>query len=368
MNRTYVPDSRRRTVTVAMIGIPTVTAGTAYGFYDLLASTRRNWRLLHGGPPVESPFRPLIVSRDGMPLVAANGVRIVPDASFESCPAPDIVCITDIQELPGTELSSRYKPEIDYLLQAWRAGATLCSTCSGALLLAGTGLLDGYEGTSHWAFCDRLTRDFPRTRWTAERTLVVTGPEQRLMMGGSGSAWYMLVLAVIARFASPEEAMEVARINLLGSSDISAVAYSSLTRGTRPADDPLIAQCQVWAASNYSVDSPVGRLVALSGLAERTFKRRFTESTGMSPLEYIHTLRLEESKQLLESTDMPIEAVAVEVGYQDASFFNRLFRRKVHLSPAQYRRRFGELSQQLRRIAKGPGALPANRPAFGRRA
>jgi transcriptional regulator GlxA family with amidase domain len=368
MTRTYVPDSRRRSFTVAVIGTPTVTAGTVYGFYDLLASTRRDWQMLHGGPPVESPFHPLVVSRDGLPLVAANGVRIVPDASFESCPAPDIVCITDIQELPGTEVSVSYKPEIDYMVRAWEAGATLCSTCSGALLLAGTGLLDGCEGTSHWAFCDLLTRDYPRTRWTAERTLVVTGPEQRLMMAGSGSAWYMLVLAVIARFASPEEAMEVARTNLLGSSDISAIAYSSLTRGTRPADDPLVAQCQVWAASNYNADSPVGRLVALSGLPERTFKRRFTESTGMSPLEYIHTLRLEESKQLLESTDMPIEAVAVEVGYQDASFFNRLFRRKVHLSPAQYRRRFGELNQELRRIARGASASPANVPDYNRRA
>lgn len=368
MNRTNVPGLRRRSFTVALIATPTVTAGTIYGFYDLLASTRRDWQLLHGGPQSESPFRPLVVSRDGQPLVAGNGVRIAPDASFETCPPPDIVCITDILELPGTDVSAGYKPEIEFMVRAWQGGATLCSTCSGAMLLAGTRLLDGYEGTSHWAFCESLARDFPRTRWTAERTLVVTGPDQRLMMAGSGSAWYMLVLAVIARFASPEEAMQVARTNLLGSNDISAIAYSSLTRGTRPADDPLVAKCQVWVASNYSVDSPVGRLVALSGLPERTFKRRFTESTGMSPLEYVHKLRLEEAKQLLESTDMPIEAVATEVGYQDASFFNRLFRRKVHLSPAQYRRRFGELNQQLRRIAEGPAAAPTHLPAFGARA
>ena len=93
-------------------------------------------------------------------------------------------------------------------------------------------------------------------------------------------------------------------------------------------------------------------MVALSGLAERTFKRRFTQSTGMSPLEYIHTLRLEEAKQLLESTDLPVEAIAVEVGYQDASFFGRLFRRKVALTPAVYRRRFGGLRKQLRGVSQ----------------
>jgi transcriptional regulator GlxA family with amidase domain len=72
----------------------------------------------------------------------------------------------------------------------------------------------------------------------------------------------------------------------------------------------------------------------------------------MSPLEYIHTLRLEEAKQLLESTDLPVEAIAVDVGYQDASFFNRLFRRKVALTPAVYRRRFGGLRNRLASIGQ----------------
>ena len=88
-------------------------------------------------------------------------------------------------------------------------------------------------------------------------------------------------------------------------------------------------------------------MVRLSGLAERTFKRRFREATGMSPLEYAHTLRLEEAKQLLESTDQAIEAVAAEVGYEESGFFSRLFRRKVGLTPAQYRKRFGSLRRRL---------------------
>jgi transcriptional regulator GlxA family with amidase domain len=67
----------------------------------------------------------------------------------------------------------------------------------------------------------------------------------------------------------------------------------------------------------------------------------------MSPLEYVHALRLEEAKQMLESGDLAIEAIANEVGYEDAAFFSRLFRRKVNLTPAQYRRRFGELRNNL---------------------
>lgn len=334
-----------------MLGTAEVSAATLFGFYDVLAGTRRDWEMLHGREPVASPFRPLIVNRDGRPFAAGNGVRITPDASLADCPRPDIAVVTDLMVPPAAVVGDGYDDEVRWLRGAWDGGATLCSSCSGAVLLARTGLLEGYDATSHWAYCDMLAREYPRTRWHAERGLVAAGPDQRLLMAGSGAAWHLLALAIIARFASPEEAMQVARVNLLAGNDVNALAYASLTRGQRP-DDPVIARCQLWVAAGYRQENPVRQMVEISGLAERTFKRRFTEATGMSPLEYVHTIRLEEAKQLLETTDLPVEAVAVEVGYQDASFFNRLFRRKASLTPAQYRRRFGALSAQLRKVAQ----------------
>jgi transcriptional regulator GlxA family with amidase domain len=100
------------------------------------------------------------------------------------------------------------------------------------------------------------------------------------------------------------------------------------------------------------MESPVTQMVALSGLPERSFKRRFTVVTGMSPLEYVHMLRLEEAKQMLEGGAQPVEVSANEVGYRDTSFFSRLFRRKVALTPAQYRRRFGALANRLHEAAR----------------
>ncbi|HUG25950.1 GlxA family transcriptional regulator [Piscinibacter sp.] len=340
-----------RPITVALLGTPAVSAATIYGFFDALHSTRRDWEMLHGRADTASPFRPLVVSADGRPFEAGNGVRVTPDASFADCPHPDVAVVTDLMIAPGTPLDGLYDAEVAWMRGAYDAGATLASACSGALLLARTGLLDGHDATSHWAYCDLLAREYPRTRWHAERGLVVAGTGQRIIMAGSGVAWHMLVLSLIARFASPEDAMQVARINLLDLNGTSALAYASLTRGPRAADE-LVARCQLWAASNYRAESPVAQMVALSGLPERTFKRRFTQATGMTPLEYVHTLRLEEAKQMLESTELPVEAVAGEVGYQDTSFFGRLFRRKVALTPAQYRKRFGALGAQLRQAAR----------------
>jgi len=348
-------------VRVALLGVPDSTASTLYGFLDTLSGVRRDWEMAHGRS-AESPFLPQIVSRDGRPFVAANGVRITPDASFESARRPDIVCITDLALPPSEPLGTRYDVEAQWIRRCHAEGALLASACSGALLLARTGLLDGLDATSHWAYCDALRRQYPSTRWHPERGLVLAGEGQRIVMAGSGVAWHQLVLALVARHAGPQAAMELARINLLDWNATSPIAYASLTHGTQ-VDDPIVQRCQQWAAHHYATDSPVRRMVAISGLPERTFKRRFAQATGMNPLEYIHTLRLEEAKQMLEATDEPVEAIAWEVGYQDASFFARLFRRRVSLTPAQYRRRFGGLKRRIEASAAAPETAPdAPRP------
>jgi transcriptional regulator GlxA family with amidase domain len=332
-------------ITVALLAVPETTAATLYGFHDALASVRRDWTMLHGGPPVDSPFRPLVVSHDGLPVEAANGVRITPQCGFDACPRPDVVVVADLQVAPGGD-SPSFAPAVQWLLACHARGALLASACSGALLLARTGLLDGHDGTSHWAYCDHLQRSHPRTRWHADRGLVTAGEGQRILMAGSGVSWQLLALALVARFAGAEEAMKVARINLMDLQSANPAAYASLTHGSRAAD-PLVASCQQWAALHYASPSPVAQMVALSQLPERTFKRRFAQATGMTPLDYVHHVRLEEAKQMLEAGEDPVEAIAVDIGYSDSSFFSRLFRRKVGMTPVQYRQRFGRLAREL---------------------
>jgi transcriptional regulator GlxA family with amidase domain len=355
-----------RPIVVALLATPEVTAATLYGFHDLLAGAGRDWNLLHGRPVAPTPiFDPVIASRDGRPVTGANGVTIVPRASFDTCPPPAVVCITDLMVAPGEPLGERFDPEVEWIRACHTRGATITSACSGAVLLARTGLLDGLEATSHWAYCESLAHDYPRTRWSPERGLVAAGEGERLLMSGSGAAWHLLVLALISRFAGAEEAMRVARINLLDGHLASPIAYASLVQRGRT-DDPVIGHCQQWVAMNYATEAPVMRMIALSGLAERTFKRRFSLATGMSPLEYVHKLRLEEAKQMLEAGDQSVDDVAAEVGYRDSSFFGRLFRRQVAMTPAQYRRRFGGLKRRLESArpptsASSPGSSPSIR-------
>lgn len=343
-----------RPISVALLAAPGVTAATLYGFHDFFCGVHRDWSMVHGGH-AQSPFRSMIVSRDGLPLEGANGVRIVPESSFEACGSPDVVCVTDIAVPPGEPLGSTYDAEVDWLRERHAQGSILASSCSGAVLLARTGLLEGHDATSHWAYCDALKREFPGTRWHPERGLLFAGAGQRIVMAGSGIAWHQLVMALISRFAGAEAAMQVARINLIDWTATSPIAYASLRHGAQ-SGDPAVAAAQAWAAEHYRHEAPVAQMVTLSGLAERSFKRRFAQATGMSPLEYVQHVRLEEAKQMLESGEASIESIAFDVGYRDVSFFNRLFRRKVMMSPAQYRRRFGGLRSRLREAGSTLGA------------
>ena len=179
-----------------------------------------------------------------------------------------------------------------------------------------------------------------------ERALVISGEGGRLMMAGGGTSWEDLALYLVARLVDVEEAMHVARLFLIDWHDMGQLPFAALARGSQ-VDDAVIARCQSWIAGHYDQPSPVAAMVRLAEIPERSFNRRFRRATGMAPMEYVHTLRLEEAKHLLESGDAPVEAVAQEVGYEDAAFFGRLFRRKVGITPRQYRKRFRGLRLAL---------------------
>ncbi|MGQ0836526.1 MAG: GlxA family transcriptional regulator [Gammaproteobacteria bacterium] len=335
-----------RPIAIALLAFPESSASVVHGMYDVFMAVGRDWGFFTGGDPGPQLMQPLIVSAQAGAFAATNGVQIVPQARMADCPAPNLICVPDVNVRPGEELAGRFGSEIAWLRRCHEAGAVIAAACSGTLLLAEAGLLDGFEATTHWAYCDDLERRFPRVRVCPRRALVITGEGQRLVMAGGGTTWLDLAIYLVARTVGVDAAMQVARINLINWHDVGPQPYAQLAR-SRQSQDLIIARCQEWIAQHYRHPSPVSAMVDLSGLAERSFSRRFQQATGLSPLQYVHTLRIEEAKQMLESGDEPVEAIANEVGYEDAGFFGRLFQRNVSLTPAQYRKRFGTMRRAL---------------------
>lgn len=354
-------EARSFPVQVAILALPESTASVIYGMYDLFMSAGRDWQLIaegRAGPPL---LHPQVVSAHAGPFAAGNGVRIQPDATLDACATPRIVCVPELMVAPAEPIDGRFDGEVAWLRHCHAEGAVIATVCSGALLLAEAGLLEGCEATTHWAYTDVLRERYPGIKVSTQKALVVAGEGQRLIMAGGGTSWLDLALYLIARAVDVETAMQVARINLIDWHDIGQQPFARLAR-SRQVEDAAIARCQHWIADNYPMPSPVAAMVQLSGLPERSFKRRFRQATGMPPLEYVHTLRLEEAKQMLERSNASIEAIANEVGYEDAGFFGRLFRRQVGLTPAQYRRRFGSMRRALQGSLQQGDAAAASFP------
>ena len=333
-------------INVAILAVPEVTASALFGMFDLFSSPGRDWSFIVAGEAGDQLMCPYIVARDTNSFQAANGIWIKPDHDFSDCPRPDIVCIPDFFVNPGESVSGRYNAEARWLNQCHQGGAMMASACSGAVLLGEAGLLANCEATIHWGYVSTLTNNYPGVKVRADQSLVLSGVAQRIVMAGGGSSWQDLALYLIARFVGLKEAMEVAKVYMLQWHDLGQRPFASLM-SLRQSTDAVINRSQEWLAKNHKSRAPVASMVAFSGLPERSFMRRFAKATGMSPLDYVHALRLEEAKQFLETTDLPVEAIANEVGYEDTSFFGRLFRRKTGITPLQYRLRFGSLRQVL---------------------
>ena len=119
------------------------------------------------------------------------------------------------------------------------------------------------------------------------------------------------------------------------------------------ANDAAIVRAQAWIADNYATDNPVAAMVERSALLPRTFGRRFRAATGRRPIEYVHEVRIDEARRILESSSIAVDDVGFSVGYQDPTFFRRLFKRKTGLTPAAYRRKFATITPYAERPGVG---------------
>jgi transcriptional regulator GlxA family with amidase domain len=326
---------------VALLALPQSTPAALVGLYEVFASVGTAWQAMTGEPTGVPALAPRIVSGDGAPIGTPIGLAVQPQAALG--PA-DVVVVADIAFDAGFDPRGRWPAETAWLRARHAAGTTVCSICTGALVLAEAGLLDGRPATTHWLAAPTMREFYPQVRLEPARILVPAGPDARIVTSGGASSWEDLALYLVARLCGRPEAVRIARLFLFGDRSEGQLVYA----GARPArrhEDAPVAAAQAWAAENYHRPNPVAGMAAVAGLPERTFKRRFLAATGYTPLDYVQTLRVEEAKQLLETTRLPTDAVAAEIGYEEPAFFRRLFKRRTGVTPGRYRRRFAGIAR-----------------------
>lgn len=325
-------------ITVKLVAVPETTASILYSFYDLLGSFEASWAKLSGSADTAASFEPKIVSPIEGLFSSKFGVPIAPHETLLANAVPDIIVVPDVSMPLEEDPRGRWCEVAAWLKAMHERGATVCSVCTGSLILADAGLLDGRPASTHWGYVEMIRRYYPKVDLRPERILVPGDAAGTVVTSGGPSSWEELALYLIARFRGEAAAVQAAKVFILGDKTDGQLLYAALLQPKRH-NDAVIADAQSWLAENYRVPNPVTALVGRSGLPDRTFKRRFKQATGYAPIDYVQTLRTEEAKQLLETTSQAVDEVGVAVGYEDPTFFRRLFKRATGVTPSRYRQK-----------------------------
>lgn len=358
----------RKPPRVLLLAVPETAGSALYGMLDVLLAAGNLWQALAGTAPGRRLFDVRVVAPRRAAFACGNGIPVRPDAAIADDPPADIVILPEIWLGPDESIAGRYPAVMDWLRRRHARGASLYSACSGALMLAESGLLDGCEATSHWGYQDLFRRNYPRVRFRPEPNLVFADGRGRIVTAGGTTSWHDLALHVIARHGSPGEALRIAQVYLLKWHSEGQLPYAALVR-RQPHADAVVRRCEDWLAEHYREPDPVALVVRRAGIPGRTLKRRFKVATGSTLIERVQNLRVEQAKRLLEAARQPVDDVSAAVGYEDASFFRRLFRRRTGLSPAAYRRMFAgdggvQPPMTMRaRVPRGARGSSESRPA-----
>ncbi|MBD3331272.1 helix-turn-helix domain-containing protein [candidate division GN15 bacterium] len=311
---------------------------TLVGLYDIL-NCFENLGRFDEAVPIRNPFQVEIVSSSKTGTDTASGLAVPVHKTLAEVEDTSVVIVPALAVQGTAWEKGRYPEMVRWLKSMHRRGALLCSACSGVLLLAETGLLDGHDATVHWANANTFRANFPKVRLRLEKTLVSAGGRQEFIMSGGSASWHDLVLYLIAQQLGPRVAQAIARFTLLQWHVEGQAPYIPFSPPMEH-DDSIVLNAQRWLEDNYTTDTAIDDMVNRSGLAERTFKRRFRNATNCAPIGYVQHLRVEQAKRRLELSDQSVDEISWEVGYEDPAFFRRLFKRITQMTPGAYRKRF----------------------------
>lgn len=293
-------------------------------------------------PALAPRFRPTLVSADGNPVQGSNGLMLPAKTGL---PDPKTVDIAIVPSGPPAIYSpSRMRQTlgeqevlIRWLRDVHEAGGTLASCCTGSFHLAATGLLDGRLATTHWRSEQTFRALFPEVQLRIDSLLV---EEERIVCGGGAQSFSSTVLWLVRHWQGEAVASNTAKLMLADGHTSGQKAYRQWLP-QRDHGDEAIARGQLWLEENYRELFDLEAFAERLHLSPRTLMRRFKLATGMAPLQYQQRLRVEAAKAELESSQQAVNQVVWQVGYEDASSFQRLFKRETGLTMAEYRQKFG---------------------------
>ena len=238
-------------------------------------------------------------------------------------------------------VNNHYYPQpapllLDWINQHHASGTIICSACAGTFILAAAGLLTNRNATTHWQLTADFQQRFPQVRLDTDRILINDGD---IITAGGLMSWMDLGLELVEQFTRPAILQKLGKWLII---DIGKREQRFYKQFIPPLDhgNSLIIKAQHYIQKKYANPLSVKFLAEYCCVGERTLLRNFVSTTGYTPMEYIQQVRIQKSRELLETTTRRIEQIALQVGYEDSGAFRKLFKKFTGLSPKEFRLRF----------------------------
>lgn len=321
-------------INISILAIEETMIYTLAGPYDIFSAAASCSQQVAPSMPPFVAFTSIVGLKKG-PLRCYNGLTIECQQALDDVTETDLIIVPSI-DFAREPFLKKY-PEIkDWIIGHYKKGAVLASVCAGSFLLAETGLLDGKVATTHWAFAEDMQEQFPQI--DIHSNMIITEQDNIICAGGATS-WQDLVTYLVEKYSTVDTAKYIEQFFLLNSHQEGQKPYKQL-KSTVQHDDLSIKESQRWIAQHLNKADLLTLATQKSGLAERTFKRRFKKATKQSPNEYIQNLRIDVAKNLLLTGSTTVQEISERVGLMDGSYFRRLFKRKTGMTAQDFRRQF----------------------------
>jgi len=326
INPPFPPDRPR---VIEVLAFPSVQLLDVAGPLQVFASAN-DLMAESGGAP---PYAPRVVAPGGMGVIASAGLGLA------AAPLPPVDAVLDTLMIAGGQ--GVQEAAADAVLVDWvRARAMrarrVASVCTGAFLLAASGLLDGRRAATHWSVCAELARRFPAVHVEPDPIFVRDGS---VWSSAGVTAGIDLALALVEEDLGRVVALAVARYLVVFLKRPGGQAQFSAALSLQTADNRFAA-LHDWIDDHLADDLSLGTLARQAGMSERSFIRHYTEATGFTPARAVEKLRVEAVRHLLSDTRLPTKRIAARCGFGSEETMRRSFVRLLAATPQDYRARF----------------------------
>lgn len=267
------------------------------------------------------------------------------DGLFTVKPHTNISSITKTNLIIIPSLNHNYQRSvkanallIDWIEKQYRNGAEVASICTGAFLLACSGLLDGKSCSTHWAAADNFRTMFPKVNLQPDKLIT---DENGIYTNGGAYSFLNLMLYLVEKYFDRQTAIFCSKVFQIEMDRQSQSAFTIFT-GQKSHSDEMVKKAQAYIETNIDEKISIEHLSSKFAVGRRNFDRRFIKATGNTPVEYSQRVKIESAKKAFESTRKTINEVMYEVGYADVKAFREVFRKITGMSPLEYRSKYNK--------------------------